>query len=241
MSLTGRGLVVDIELAAALGFAHRTPKVGSRSSAPAIAEGTYRSPTALVLRRCPRADAPLFRIGRAKRVALKERPRISSCGGLHNRMLPAETRRDGLRPLVRFLIWTVARLTESGRRPKLPFARPDRRRDWLARVAGRLEPSWGERARRPGSGSGPKRSRKASPWRRKTSATSSAGRVTGPPAGRRRRLAGEAAGRAGWWRSRPCCRRVAGSGRWWPSSSWMVRTSTPDSSRCTANAWRSEA
>ena len=54
-------------------------------------------------------------------------------------LLPQEARRHGLRPLIRYLMRTVARLVRSGRRWRLDFAKNAFRLDWLLFAACRLE------------------------------------------------------------------------------------------------------
>lgn len=55
------------------------------------------------------------------------------------RLLPKAARRHGLRPLIRHLVRTVARLVRSGRRWRLDFARTNFRLDWLYHAAVQLE------------------------------------------------------------------------------------------------------
>ena len=55
------------------------------------------------------------------------------------RVLPKAARRHGLRPLIRHLVRTVARLVRSGRRWRLDFARTNFRLDWLYHAAVQLE------------------------------------------------------------------------------------------------------
>lgn len=54
-------------------------------------------------------------------------------------LLPTTARRHGLRPLIRYLIRTVARLVRSGRRWRLDFAKSNFRLDWLLYAACQLE------------------------------------------------------------------------------------------------------
>ena len=54
-------------------------------------------------------------------------------------LLPAAARRHGLRPLIRHLIRTVARLVHTGRRWCLDFAESNFRLDWLLYAAWQLE------------------------------------------------------------------------------------------------------
>ena len=55
------------------------------------------------------------------------------------RVLPKAARRHRLRPLIRHLVRTVARLVRSGRRWRLDFARTNFRLDWLYHAAVQLE------------------------------------------------------------------------------------------------------
>ena len=55
------------------------------------------------------------------------------------RLLPKAARRHGIRPLVRYVMRTVARLVTSGRRRSLLFASCCFRRDWLFFASLRLE------------------------------------------------------------------------------------------------------
>ncbi len=53
--------------------------------------------------------------------------------------LPGQARRHGLRPLIRYLMRSVARLVKSGRRYRLDFAKNNFRLDWLLHAAFQLE------------------------------------------------------------------------------------------------------
>lgn len=53
--------------------------------------------------------------------------------------LPSKARRHGLRPLIRYLIRSVARLVKTGRRYRLDFAKNNFRLDWLLHAAFQLE------------------------------------------------------------------------------------------------------
>ena len=55
------------------------------------------------------------------------------------RLLPKAARRHGIRPLVRHLVRTGARLVTSGRRRSLLFASCCMRRDWLFHASLQLE------------------------------------------------------------------------------------------------------
>ena len=55
------------------------------------------------------------------------------------RWLPKPARRHGLRPLIRYLIRTAARLVHTGRRWRLDFAKGALRLDWLLHVGVQLE------------------------------------------------------------------------------------------------------
>ena len=55
------------------------------------------------------------------------------------RLLPKAARRHGIRPLVRHMVRTVARLVTSGRRRSLLFASCCMRRDWLFHASLQLE------------------------------------------------------------------------------------------------------
>lgn len=55
------------------------------------------------------------------------------------RLLPAKARRHGLRPVIRYLMRSVARLVHSGRRWRLDFAKTAFRLDWLIYAAFQLE------------------------------------------------------------------------------------------------------
>ena len=55
------------------------------------------------------------------------------------RLLPKAARRHGIRPLVRHVMRTVARLVTSGRRRSLLFASCCFRRDWLFFASLQLE------------------------------------------------------------------------------------------------------
>ena len=54
-------------------------------------------------------------------------------------LLPVAARRHGLRPLIRLLIRSVARLVHTGRRWRLDFAKSNFRLDWLLHAAWQLE------------------------------------------------------------------------------------------------------
>jgi len=54
-------------------------------------------------------------------------------------LLPKAARRHGLRPLIRYLMRTVARLVRTGRRWRLDFAKSNFRLDWLFYAACQLE------------------------------------------------------------------------------------------------------
>jgi len=54
-------------------------------------------------------------------------------------LLPKAARRHGLRPLIRYLMRTVARLVRTGRRWRLDFAKNNFRLDWLFYAACQLE------------------------------------------------------------------------------------------------------
>jgi len=54
-------------------------------------------------------------------------------------LLPKAARRHGLRPLIRYLMRTVARLVRTGRRWRLDFAKSNFRLDWLFHAACQLE------------------------------------------------------------------------------------------------------
>ncbi len=55
------------------------------------------------------------------------------------RLLPVTARRHGLRPLIRYLMRSVARLVCTGRRWRLDFAKTNYRLDWLVYAAYQLE------------------------------------------------------------------------------------------------------
>ena len=55
------------------------------------------------------------------------------------RLLPEDARRHGLRPLIRYLMRSVARLVRTGRRWRLDFAKTNYRLDWLIYAAYQLE------------------------------------------------------------------------------------------------------
>ena len=54
-------------------------------------------------------------------------------------LLPRKARKHRLRPLIRHLVRTVARLVRTGRRWRLCFAKNNSRLDWLYRCAVQLE------------------------------------------------------------------------------------------------------
>ncbi len=54
-------------------------------------------------------------------------------------LLPTDARKHGLRPLIRYLMRTVARLVRTGRRWRLDFAKSNFRLDWLFYAACQLE------------------------------------------------------------------------------------------------------
>lgn len=54
-------------------------------------------------------------------------------------LLPAQARKHGLRPLIRYLMRSVARLVHTGRRWRLDFAKNNFRLDWLVHAAFQLE------------------------------------------------------------------------------------------------------
>ena len=55
------------------------------------------------------------------------------------RLLPAKARRHGIRPIIRHLIRTAARLVRSARRWRLDFSKTAFRLDWLYYAACQLE------------------------------------------------------------------------------------------------------
>ena len=55
-------------------------------------------------------------------------------------LLPDQARKHGLGPLIRGLVRTVARLTQSGRRTRVRYSRSNYRSDWLAHAMRCLEP-----------------------------------------------------------------------------------------------------
>ena len=58
---------------------------------------------------------------------------------MQHEWLPAPARRHGLRPLIRYLMRSVARLVKTGRRYRLDFAKSNFRLDWLLYAAFQLE------------------------------------------------------------------------------------------------------
>ena len=80
-----------------------------------------------------RANQAFHAYGRMARMLL----RAVQC-----RLLPKAARRHGIRPLVRHMVRTVARLVTSGRRRSLLFASCCMRRDWLFHASLQLEGGW---------------------------------------------------------------------------------------------------
>ncbi len=56
-------------------------------------------------------------------------------------MLPDEARQPGLRPLIRYCVGSVGRLTRSARRLRRLCSRSNLRLDWLLHAASRMEPA----------------------------------------------------------------------------------------------------
>ena len=54
-------------------------------------------------------------------------------------LLPKSARRNGLRPLIRHFVRTVARLVRAAGRHRLLFAKSNFRLDWIYAAAGQLE------------------------------------------------------------------------------------------------------
>ena len=77
-----------------------------------------------------RANQAFYAYGRMAHMLLR---------AVQYRLLPKAARRYGIRPLVRHLVRTVARLVTSGRRRSLLFASCCMRRDWLFHASLRLE------------------------------------------------------------------------------------------------------
>ena len=93
-----------------------------------------------------RANQAFYAYGRMAHMLLR---------AVQYRLLPKTARRHGIRPLVRHVMRTVARLVTSGRRRSLLFASCCVRRDWLFFASLQLEGGWTPRRVRPTVAVGP--------------------------------------------------------------------------------------
>ena len=105
---------------------------------------------------------------------------------LPDQALPAAARQHGLRPLIRYCVGSVGRLTRSARRLRLLCSRSNLHLHWLLPAGSRREPGWARRGRSRGepSGRGPPRSprgARCAPSRGRSGCEAGAGRLRGGP------------------------------------------------------------